>query len=62
MAVKKVGQEKKKVRKATCGNCAAKLEFLPKDVKYQGLTSMCESDGGYNYIVCPECKQQVEVK
>ena len=62
MAVKKVGQDKKKIRKATCNNCASKLEFLTKDVKFQGLSDMCESAGGYNYIVCPECKQQVKVK
>jgi len=62
MSVKKVGQDKTKKRKATCKNCGAKLEFYQKDVKTQALYSMCEFDGSYDYVDCPQCKQQVKVK
>lgn len=62
MAVKKVGQDENKKRKATCRNCGAKLEFYQNDVKYVSLSSMCESDGGYNAIRCPECKREIKVK
>lgn len=62
MAVKKVGQDETKKRKATCKNCGAKLEFYPKDVQHVSLVSMCEYAGGYDYVRCTECKQEVKVK
>lgn len=62
MSVKKVGQDKKKQRKATCNNCGAILQFYPKDVKTQSFYSFGEYDGSYNYVGCPQCKQQVKVK
>lgn len=59
--VKKVGQ-KDVSKQTTCKHCGAILKYLPADVKYCSLSSMCEPAGGYYYIVCPECKRQVELK
>jgi DNA-directed RNA polymerase subunit RPC12/RpoP len=61
MAVRKVGQDKKLIRKATCKNCSAKLEYLPKDVKVS-WSSIGDSDIVSSYIICPDCRKQVEVK
>jgi len=59
---KKVGQDKKIIRKATCKQCGAKLEYYPKEIKSQALYSMGEYDGTHYWIVCPECNKEVTVR
>lgn len=61
MAVRKIGQDKSKERKATCSNCGAKLAFYPKDVKTGSGCCMGETET-WSYVVCPECKAEVTVR
>lgn len=62
MGVRKVGQSAKVKRRATCKNCGARLEFYRQDVKTQTLYSYGEQDGSYDYVVCPQCDQRVELR
>lgn len=61
MVVRKVGQDKTKIRKATCNQCGAKLEFYPKDIQSHS-SSMGDYDSVYSFVVCPQCHKKVEIK
>lgn len=61
MAVEKVGQDEKVKKKCTCKNCSSILLYLPPDV-LQGTCSHQGDTEAYWYIICPDCKQRVEVK
>jgi hypothetical protein len=52
--VKVVGQDKKKAKRVTCGNCGAILEYYEKDVKVAKYTCMGDSSG-HHYVECPNC-------
>ena len=56
--VKIVGKDKKIAKQITCKNCAAILEYLPKDVKTRSYSCMGETDV-LSYIKCPDCKEEV---
>ena len=60
MAVKVVGRDQDVVKKITCRNCAAVLEYTPSDVRnlWSGTDYGGGPDGadGFN---CPNCGKQV---
>lgn len=60
--VKKVGQDKKVLRRITCKQCGSKLEYLPKEIKSEVLSSFGEYDGTRYWIICPECNNEVTVR
>lgn len=61
MAPKKVGVDRKAIKRVTCKNCGSILEYFPKDVKIKSYSCMGELDT-YSCITCPECKASVTVK
>jgi len=62
MAVEKVGEDEGQKLKATCKNCGAMLQFYRKDVISQDLYISGEYEGKIEYVVCPDCSNQVAAK
>ena len=49
------------VRKATCGKCGARLEFVPIDIKDGFDSDYTGSRDPYAFVRCPKCKSEVRV-
>lgn len=57
--VRVVGEAPEAVKKATCGHCAAQLEYVPAEVKeYHGKDYSGGADGK-KWINCPRCGHEV---
>lgn len=52
--IKIVGYDDTKKKRVTCGNCAAILEYVEKDVKIAKYTCMGDPSG-HHYVECPNC-------
>ena len=61
MAIKVVGKDKKKIRKVTCNNCSSILEFTNSDIKGRTYKDISQVTETVYYIVCPDCRKQIEV-
>jgi RNase P subunit RPR2 len=57
-----VGNDPQAVKRTTCRNCAAVLEYTPSEVKeYHGKDYSGGSDGK-EWIDCPRCGTQVVLR
>lgn len=59
---KKIGQDTKLIRKATCKNCGAKLEYYPREVKHHTTLDLSDNPDTTYWIECPECCKRVTVR
>jgi len=60
--VKIVGREKNVIKRATCKNCGAILEYYPKEVKSYTYKDYGGGSDTVYYIKCPDCTEKVVVK
>lgn len=51
----------KVVKRVSCGNCGARLEYVPRDVESKLVSCMGDTDT-VSYIVCPQCQDHVSVR
>lgn len=47
------------IRKITCPNCKAKLQYEQEDVREDIRTSEFDLNERYNYIFCPDCNYEI---
>ena len=59
--IKIVGQDQTKVKRVSCSNCGAMLEYVPNDIKSFIRTDYTGSKDMYTYIKCPTCSELVTV-
>ena len=50
------------VKKVTCGNCGATLEYVPNDVKRRDGTDYSGGPDGCEWVDCPSCNKQAVVR
>lgn len=62
MAVRKVGDDEKAVKRVTCHRCGSILEYLLVDVKNRVHTDYSGTSETLYWIDCPQCQSQIEVK
>lgn len=60
--VKVVGEAPEAVKKATCRNCAAKLEYTQSEVKRREGVDYSGGSDGQEWIVCPRCNGNVVLR
>lgn len=46
------------VRKITCPNCKAKLQYEQEDIKSGNRMTYLDNEN-YNYIICPDCENEI---
>jgi RNase P subunit RPR2 len=57
-----VGKDPQAVKRATCRNCSAILEYVPAEVKsYHGKDYSGGADGK-EWIDCPQCQKEVVLR
>ena len=56
----KVLKQSRKVYEMKCDECGSLLQFEEDDIQ-EGEYSMSYGDGRWEWIVCPVCKNKVEV-
>jgi RNase P subunit RPR2 len=63
MAVKVIDPtpDPKVIKRVSCDNCGARLEYVPMDVKSRAVSCMGDTDT-VSYIVCPQCQHNVTVR
>ena len=47
------------VRKITCPNCRAKLQYEQEDIQEKIVPALLGEDEKYLYIVCPDCSKDI---
>jgi RNase P subunit RPR2 len=57
--VKVVGEDHSAIKRITCRHCAARLEYVPRDVQEINSKDYSGGSDGYFYIVCPRCNHEV---
>jgi DNA-directed RNA polymerase subunit RPC12/RpoP len=50
------------VKEVVCSYCGATLEYVPADRKQKQVSDYIGDKETVNYIVCPPCGHEVEVK
>lgn len=58
MAVEIVGEAGEIKRRATCNNCGAILEYLPKDIKHRTYKDISQVLDVIHWIECPRCSNE----
>lgn len=53
---------KEVVKRATCKNCGARMEYVPADVKRYDGTDISGGPDGCEWIDCPECKARITLR
>lgn len=43
------------VKRVSCGGCAARLEYVPNDVKTRNGRDYSGGADGEDYVICPKC-------
>jgi hypothetical protein len=51
--------DRKRINKVSCENCAAKLEYVPNDVKEYNGRDYGGGPDGCKWIDCPKCGKKV---
>ena len=60
--VRVVGQDKTILLYVSCRNCAAELEYTPREVSKEWVSDYGGGRDEYKHIYCPQCGQKVTVK
>jgi hypothetical protein len=60
--VKVVGEAPEAVKQAVCRHCAAKLEYVPKDVHRRDGKDYSGGADGQEWIDCPRCGHEVVLR
>ena len=47
------------VKKVTCPNCKAKLQYEQEDIREGTIPSILGEDDKYSFIFCPDCGDQI---
>lgn len=50
------------VKRISCRNCGARLEYVPADVKTRNGTDYTGSADGEEYIDCPKCGKRAIIR
>lgn len=61
MAIKIIGDDADKKRRATCGCCSAILEYTQADTKTYTVRDYGGGSDTHRRIVCPRCKEPLTV-
>lgn len=56
---KVIGYDKKAVKRCTCEECGARIEYVKADVKEYHGRDISGGPDGYTFIVCPGCGEKV---
>ena len=46
------------IKKVTCPNCKAKLQYEQVDIKSGNRMTYLDNET-YNYIICPDCENEI---
>ncbi len=49
------------VRRVSCGNCGARLEYVPNDVKRRDGTDWAGGPDGEEWVDCPKCGKHATI-
>ena len=60
--VKVVGEDPQAIKRATCRDCAAVLEYTPSETKERHGLDYTGGADGREYIVCPRCGHEVVLR
>ena len=47
------------VRKVTCPNCKAKLQYEQEDIQQEIVPALLGEDEIRKYIICPDCENKI---
>ena len=47
------------IRKVTCPNCKAKLQYEQEDIQEEIIPAVLGEDEIKNYIICPDCGNKI---
>ena len=47
------------VRKITCPNCKAKLQYEQEDIQQEIVTGFLGENETRKYIICPDCENKI---
>lgn len=61
MTVRIVGEAPEAVRKTTCSNCAAVLEFTDADTRKETHHDYGGGSDTYRVLICPRCSNKIHV-
>lgn len=61
MAIEIIGEDDGVKREATCSDCGAKLQFLPKDIQSKTYRDYTGGSDTYCWIDCPRCRKNIQV-
>jgi DNA-directed RNA polymerase subunit RPC12/RpoP len=50
------------VKETVCRKCGATLAYTPLDVIKDYISDYTGSRDDYNYIICPNCENKIQVK
>lgn len=64
MSVKVIDKEPdpKVVKRVSCGNCGARLEYVPNDVKRRDGTDYGGGPDGAEWVDCPKCEKPAIIR
>lgn len=57
--VRVIGTDDRLRRETTCRNCAARLEYYPRDVQERMVSDYGGGSDRYQYILCAGCGREV---
>lgn len=60
--VRAVGKDPEHLHKGTCPQCSSKLEYTLSEVTYSYVRDYGGGGDDYNYIICPVCNPDGELK
>jgi len=60
--VKVVGEDPAQIKRITCRNCAAILEYTQSEVDSKIVRDYGGGTDTYHFITCPKCHNEVIVK
>jgi hypothetical protein len=49
------------IKRISCNNCGARLEYVPNDVQSYNGTDYSGGPDGRTWIVCPQCNKDVTI-
>ena len=55
MTIKVVGDDNSQVKRATCSNCAAILEYTFNDTRKKTVSDYTGGSDTYRMLTCPRC-------
>ena len=47
------------IRKVTCPNCKAKLQYEQEDIQQEIVAALLGEDEIRKYIICPDCENKI---